>query len=619
MSKRLMLIIMVGAFMCLPLASAWAELVHVPTEVLYYLPSGTNSAYNGVTVFTPIQQSNASTGVTKTYAIDMDGRAVHFWQKFSTSETVWDARLEANGNLSRSCVLPKPAGADPANVLNGFYGGCGALEEVDWQGNVVWRYVAYNAQFRSHDDYIKIWNKSLGQFTYLIIVWEARTQAEALAKGATGAVPANWSLDAIYEINQAKEIVWKWSFFDHLTTDPNDRTKFNINTVSTTRNAPTVDWLHCNSVGFNDATGHIVINSREFNEFFVIDHDGTFVSQSDYPSNYAAAASVTGDFKYRYGDPLNYSTSASIKKPGSTTTATSYPYNYTMTNGDVQLWGAHGAGFIPANAWGYQSGPAITAGVGDILLFNNWGCNGQPMGYFSQVQQINPRISGWASSNYVIDTSSLTAYHYPDTVPYVSATGLGMMNSATNQSRQVYWKWKPGQCFGLYSAHLGSAQRLPNNNTLLCSGESGHMVEVTYAYSASEAAAGTAPVIVWEYNNPINNGVPWKFNTDNGTDGGFQVNRAYRYGLDHPAFAGHLSFSGSWATSYKITTTPAESGVNVATTLTGNKPLTSACGGISQTTSPGGRGIPCSYATDANGLGKNPATAPASSGGGVRR
>ena len=601
MSKRLILIIMAGAFLCLPLASAWADMVRIPTEVAYYIPTGSSSAYNGVNLFTPIQQNNAATGKTITFLIDMDGRPVHFWTKNSMTETVWDARLESNGNLSRECVPPKPAGADPTNVMQGSsYGGCGAIEEVDWSGNVQWRYLAYNAQFRQHDDYLRIYNKALGQYTYLFIAWVPHTQADAVNNGATGTVPANWSLDAIYEVNSAGTIVWMWSFFDHLCQNANATLpnyfsnlssatgKFNINAVSTTRTAPTVDWMHCTSIGYNEANGYVVINSREFNEFFIIDHDGTFVDTSNFQNNITAAASATGDFKYRFGNPYNYNAGS---LPSLITNASNY---LTMTNGTVQIWGAHGVSFIPANAWGHNSGPALN-NPGNVLLFDNHGCNGQPLGFYSQAMEVNPKISAWsAGSGFTIGTAYLAS---PGVGYITNASNLGYSMDTSTMSKQVYWRYIPGSVGALYSAHLGSVQRLPNNNTLICSGESGHFVEVTYAWTLSEATGGSAPALSWEYSNPMNNGVPWKYNLNNGQDGGYQVDRAYRYDLDHPAFAGHLSLTGSWGSTYSIVTTPSEPGTNGTVTLAGSKPLPPGSGGL---TAPS-RAIPATYTVAASG------------------
>jgi len=563
MSKKLMLIILVGAFVCLQPTFTRAELVHIPTEVVWWTST---SAYNGVTLFTPMQQTFASSGKTSTYLVDMTGRLVNSWVKSSLTETVLNAKLEENGNLSRSCVMFKPAGADPTNVMLGTYGGCGAIEEVNWDGSTASRYQFYNAQYRSHDDYMKIYNSQLGRYTYLVIVWEPHTQAEALAAGATGAVPSNWSLDAVYEYDPSTgSIVWKWSFFDHLTTTPTVKTKFNINTASTTRTAPTVDWLHCNSVGYNPANGYIVINSREFNELFVIDHDATFVDTANWQANYTAAASTSGDFIYRFGSTMNYGAG----------TAPSY-----RNSGTQQLWGAHGAAFIPSVA--YPGGPSLSGyGVGDILVFNNFGCNGNPIGLETQAQQINPHISNFTSNQYVTGSS----YVWPETVPYLGVANQGQGMPNLNLSRQIYWRFKAQGTFGMYSAHLGSTQRLPNGNTLMCEGEAGHMIEVTYAWSTSEVNAIAGPALAWEYSNPMNNGVAWKYNENNDPGGGYQVYAAYRYDVGHPALVNRVVMNADY--TVVPAQTPYPSGVGA--TLTGAKPCSAA---------------PCAYKTDTNtGLG----------------
>lgn len=595
MSKKLMLIILAGALMCLPAVSVRAELIHSPTEVVYW---NSTASYNGVTLFTPTQQTYASSGKTTTYLIDMEGRLVNYWTKNSNTETVWQARLETNGYLSRSCVLPKPAGADPTNVMMGFYGGCGALEEVDWSGNVKWRYVAYNSQFRSHDDYLRIWNSKLNQYTYLLIVWLPHTQAEAVANGATGSVPISWSLDGIYEIDYSGDIVWKWSFFDHLCqnvnpTGPNYASnlstlhgKFNINATSTTRSAPTVDWMHANSIGYNADLGYIVINSREFNEMFVINHDGTFVDTSNWQNNYNAAAGSAGDFQYRFGCPANYN-------------AGSAPvWGSTAPTGQQQLWGAHGATYIPDSA--YPGGPSLSGvGAGDILVFNN-GANAFPAGSYAQAMEINPYVSNYlnGSSSYVMSTS----YVWPDTMPsgsYYQPPVEGNSMVAWSMNHQIYWRWAPQGAFGCFSQHLGSAQRLPNGNTLMCAGESGHMIEVTYAWSGTESALNSGPVLAWEYSNPMNLSVPWKYNNNNDPGGGYEVAGCYRYDVGHPALAGRVTMNADHTVS--PVQTPYLPGVGA--TLTGAKPCSLA---------------PCAYQADANGMGI-PAPAGGSTGSVVRR
>ena len=94
---------------------------------------------------------------------------------------------------------------------------------------------------------------------------------------------------------------------------------------------------------------------------------------------------------------------------------------------------------------------------------------------------------------------------------------------------------EPGQPFGpekpvwsysdpgtFYSSFISGAQRLPNGNTLICSGAQGRVFEVT-----------PAGRVVWDYRNPyvgeIDFGIP-----------GNALYRAVRIGKDHPGLAGRL-------------------------------------------------------------------------------
>ena len=69
-------------------------------------------------------------------------------------------------------------------------------------------------------------------------------------------------------------------------------------------NPVTSDWLHCNSLDYNQTLDLIVINSVH-GEFYVIDHGRTFLP-NNAAGSIALAAGSTGDFKYRFGDPAKY-------------------------------------------------------------------------------------------------------------------------------------------------------------------------------------------------------------------------------------------------------------------------------------------------------------------------
>jgi hypothetical protein len=92
------------------------------------------------------------------------------------------------------------------------------------------------------------------------------------------------------------------------------------------------------------------------------------------------------------------------------------------------------------------------------------------------------------------------------------------------KNKVIVWQYAPRSANSFYSAFQGSAQRLPNGNTLACSTGQGHIFEVTPNRQ-----------IVWEFIVPTNfQGSANCFAEDAvGT-----VHRAYRYGKDYPAFQG---------------------------------------------------------------------------------
>ena len=75
----------------------------------------------------------------------------------------------------------------------------------------------------------------------------------------------------------------------------------------------------------------------------------------------------------------------------------------------------------------------------------------------------------------------------------------------------------------LYSNFCGSAQRLPNGNTLICESRTGTFIEVTHDKQ-----------VVWKYVTPIVVHRPaiWGWSESK------LLFQAHRYGLDFPGFAG---------------------------------------------------------------------------------
>lgn len=143
------------------------------------------------------------------------------------------------------------------------------------------------------------------------------------------------------------------------------------------------------------------------------------------------------------------------------------------TPGDQILFGPHDAHWIDEGL----------PGAGNILIFNN----------------------GWARA----------PINYSSVIEMDPDTG------------EIVWEYKSGAENAFYSHHISGAQRLPNGNTLICSGNWGHLFEVT-----------PKKEIVWEYINPFSGGSPTNWIEDAGMMGGNGMFRAHRYGLDYQGLEG---------------------------------------------------------------------------------
>jgi outer membrane protein assembly factor BamB len=143
------------------------------------------------------------------------------------------------------------------------------------------------------------------------------------------------------------------------------------------------------------------------------------------------------------------------------------------TPGDQILFGPHDAHWIDEGL----------PGAGNILIFNN----------------------GWARAP-------------------ITYSSVIEMNPETGE---IVWEYKSNAETGFSSHHISGAQRLPNGNTLICSGNNGHIFEVT-----------ADKEVVWEYINPITSNGAVSRLEDAGMMGGNAVFRAHRYGPDHPGLKG---------------------------------------------------------------------------------
>lgn len=334
MKKRVLLLSVLLVFAWMSGASSY-EAFTGPTGVLCW---NQKKAYDGYTLFAPM--INCKT----TYLIDMEGNVVHTWE--SDFPPGLYAELLPNGNLLRAAALP----GKPNKGYCGIGGAGGLIEEIDWNGKVVWRYKLWekNKEIQHHTFY------RMPNGNTMILAWEVKPQQEGIDKGRDPAtlptkpvvqkgVPMDdWWVDFIREVDPAGNTVWEWHVWDHVGTGPD---KLDINyklpePVGLTY--PNWDWSHFNSIAYLPDTDQVVLNSRNFAEFYFINHK-------------------TGKIEYRWGNPPAYGQG---KRPS------------WYDNGDQKVFGTHCATVLEN---------------GNILLFDN-GSEG-PEERRSAVFEINPKTS----------------------------------------------------------------------------------------------------------------------------------------------------------------------------------------------------------------------------------
>ncbi len=408
------------------------------------------------------------------YLIDMAGRVVHTWDTgYSPGNVV---KLLEDGRL----LFTGDYSPDENPRLHG--GGQGGLVRLlDWDGAVLWSYAYSTATHRQHHDVA--W---LPSGNVLLVAWEFKSKTEVAAAGRDPATGTNamWP-DTIVEVApsgaSSGDIVWEWHAWDHLIQD-SDSQKANYGVIAEhperidlNADGPhTPDWNHVNAVAYNADLDQIMISVHEFSEVWIIDHSTTTTEAAGHTGGNRGRG---GDLLYRWGNPKNHHAGAAE---------------------DQQLFGQHDAHWIPEGL----------SGAGHVLVFDNG--RGRTGDKFSRIVELATGVQPDGSY-------ALVGGAYPPTAPI--------------------WEYVADPPTRFYSSYISGAQRLPNGNTLICSGESGRLFEVT--------SAGT---LVWEYINPVFANGPHPQGEPLPTEAGKSTNnvfRAYRFGADFPGLAGRVLTPGA--------------------------------------------------------------------------
>jgi hypothetical protein len=405
----------------------------------------------------------AAMNSTKAHLIDLEGRVVKTWETGVTPGA--STYLLENGNLLRTGNL----GAK--NKINGAAVG-GRVLEFNWAGEVVWDFTYATEKSQPHHDIHRLPNGNT-----LLIVWDKRAEAEAVAAGRRpDAVKDHVLADAIIEVKPTGkttgEIVWEWHAWDHLVQDF-DKTKANYGNVSQKAELIDInfgsgmlaalmnnkddlqklkdlgylggpaakgpgrglspDWTHINAVAYNADLDQIVLSVHEFSEIWIIDHSTTTAEAMGHTGGKSGKG---GDLLYRWGNPKAYRSG---------------------TNADQKLFAQHNAHWIPKGH----------PGAGNMIVFNNG--MGRPGGQFSSVDEL------------VLPVDASGKYSRKAGLPF------GPDKAA--------WSYTAEKKTDFFAMMISGAHRLPNGNTLVCSGPDGTVFEVT-----------SDKQTVWKFTNPSRGG-----------------------------------------------------------------------------------------------------------------
>ena len=454
-------------------------------------------AYQGYTLLAPIRSR-------KTYLIDMQGKVVRMWQ------------ADAAPGL-RACLLP--TGELLRSSFTAERDQRVRIQKFSWDGELVWDFVP-GSYFQPHHDFTAMPNGNV----LIICSDQAKFPPDLAAVGskASGQLLPDCLIEVRPTGPKSGEVVWEWHVWDHMIQD-HDKTRLNYGVVGDHAGLidtnyrkpflpdprtdpdewarlrgmayigrmfqPDNDWTHANCVDYNADLDQIMLTVPTFGEIWIIDHATTTAEAAGHTGGRSGKG---GDLLYRWGNPQAYR--AGLPS-------------------DQQLFRQHHGHWIDKDLPHH----------GQVLIFNN-GYNRVDGKNYSSVEEI------------ILPVDSSGRY----------ARGSG---GAFGPDKPV-WTYSAPNKRDFYAESLSSAQRLPNGNTLICSGNTGKLFEIT-----------PEKEVVWEYVNPVipdtlaeafnlapkglivDDGnlkkakVAGQAKKEMGTEGAARaVFRAERYGVDFPAF-----------------------------------------------------------------------------------
>ena len=416
----------------------------------------TEEAYDGYTLFSSHKN---------TFLINNCGQVINQWSSdYLPGHSVY---ILPNGNLIR-------AGRKDTSTIT--FGGVGGIVEMfDWDGNLVWEFIYSNDEHRLHHDIYPMPNGNILVLAATVMSNEETLQAGRNPNLVNGAgILYNEQILEIKPIGTNDySIEWEWNFKDHLIQDYDD-TKNNYGVIDEhpekldfnflNDRIPAENWLHVNSIQYDETLDQIVISSRNLSELYIIDHSTT---TEEATGETGGTYGKGGDFLYRWGNSAAYGQG---------------------NEDDRTLFGQHFPHIIK---------PGLKD-EGKIILFNN-GTDREPV--FSEVMIISAPTTSPGIYSYDPDSS-----YGPQTAEFTYSS---------NEDNDFT------------SGILSSAIRLPNENLLICDGNSGRLFEMN---STND--------IVWNYIIPMNNTTGEISSQGDVLESGNSTFRGIKYSTDYEGFTG---------------------------------------------------------------------------------
>ncbi len=377
-------------------------------------------------------------------------------------------------------LLPDGSLLRAGHIANPTFDPCGCgiggiIERIDWSGNVAWHYIISNSLQSQNHDICPLPNGNI-----LVDVWESIDYPTAVNYGRNPLyINKTLYVPKVMEIKplgtDSAEIVWTWRLLDHMIQDY-DPILPNYGVVKD--HPELVDFNYINTAAEPpNGTDWTHFNSIAYNsdldQVMLCFRNFNEIYIIDHSIDSATAAGHVGG-KYKKGGDLLY-------RWGNPAV-----YGRDTTSSEQKLYLPHNPEWISYGKY-----------KGQIIIFNNG--VGRPGGSGSSIDIINPPVD--TSGSYSLPTGGI---YEPSSLSFT---------------------YPPTITSSFLSATMGSAQVLPNGHIFINDAIAGKFFEIDSSNN-----------IVWQYVNPVSNGVPieqYTLPTSN------SVYRAIVYPTNYPAFTTH--------------------------------------------------------------------------------